>query len=64
MPQIEVRFREKSGASESRPEVGRDEDGELLVCHCSAAENCVVVSGCEVGGFVRFGRIKEDPTSE
>lgn len=37
--------------------VGRDEDGELIVCHCSAAENCVVVSGCEVGGFVWFGRI-------
>lgn len=36
--------------------VGRDEGGELLVCHCSAVENGVVVSGCEVGGFVRFGR--------
>lgn len=35
---------------------GRDEDGELIVCHCSAAENGVGVSGCEVGGFVRFGR--------
>lgn len=36
--------------------VGRDEDDELLVCHCSAAENNVVVSGCEGGGFVRMGR--------
>lgn len=36
--------------------VGRDEDGELLVCHCSAAENGVVVGGCEVGGFVKVGR--------
>lgn len=37
--------------------MGRDEDGELLVCHCSAAENGVSVSGCEGGGFVRFGRL-------
>ena len=36
--------------------VGRDEDGELIVCHCSAAGNGVVVSGCEGGGFVRMGR--------
>lgn len=32
--------------------VGRDEDGELIVCHCSAANG---VGGCEMGGFVRFG---------
>lgn len=38
--------------------VGRDKNGELIVCHCSAAENNVVVGGCETGGFARFGRVK------
>ena len=36
--------------------VGRDSTGQLLICHCSAGANNVVVTGFEVGGFATFGR--------
>lgn len=34
--------------------VGRDEDGELLVCHCTA-DSGVVVTGYGTGGFAKMG---------
>lgn len=38
--------------------VGRDSTGQLLICHCSAGANNVVVTGLEAGGFSVPGRPK------
>ena len=36
--------------------VGRNSAGRLLICHCSAGANNVVVTGFEAGGFTVLGR--------
>lgn len=36
--------------------VGRDADGNILVCHCSSGRNNVVVTECRATGFTAIGR--------
>lgn len=36
--------------------VGRDENGKLLVCHCSSGRNNIVVTDCVDAGFTAIGR--------
>lgn len=36
--------------------VGQDSTGRLLICHCSAGANNVMVTGFEAGGFTVLGR--------
>ena len=38
--------------------VGRDEDGKLLVCHCSYGQDNVVVTGFGASGFAGIGRLE------
>ena len=38
--------------------VGRDEDGKLLVCHCSYGQDNVVVTEFYISGFSKVGRLQ------